>query len=204
MELTVEHKRAIATNGRGEALMRRAADTFHHIGDRAQARESGAPFLCRSRPGGRWGSWPLEYDGWTRGELCDICWQVFQAPERAFPDVEAFYQADPRRRVSAESGFGCYWRGEYDGVSRWSLSYIQNTGEVYAYREHFEPRLLLLLGVVPPAEEVMTGNRCLSFDRSLEAVLEGWTDHCSKPGSLGWVIEMMADYRLLETGGARR
>jgi hypothetical protein len=49
------------------------------------------------------------------------------------PDIEEFYDADPRRRSSAEVEIGQDWRDAH-GV-RYELSWIEDTGELYVMRE---------------------------------------------------------------------
>lgn len=48
-------------------------------------------------------------------------------------DIEAFYEADPRRRASAELEMGTEWRDAY-GVL-YELSYVEDTGELYVMQE---------------------------------------------------------------------
>ena len=48
-------------------------------------------------------------------------------------DIDEFYEADPRRRASAELELGSEWRGK-DGVLH-ELNYVEDTGELYVLRE---------------------------------------------------------------------
>ena len=48
-------------------------------------------------------------------------------------DIDEFYEADPRRRASAELELGTEWR-DADGV-RYELNYVEDTGELYVLRE---------------------------------------------------------------------
>ena len=48
-------------------------------------------------------------------------------------DIDEFYEADPRRRASAELELGSEWL-EQDGV-RHELNYVEDTGELYVLRE---------------------------------------------------------------------
>ena len=48
-----------------------------------------------------------------------------------YPTLEAYYAADERRLRSEECNYGVHWR--LDGWEyRWRVSYVRNTGEVYA------------------------------------------------------------------------
>ena len=51
-----------------------------------------------------------------------------------YPTLEAYYAADERRRRSEETDYGVHWRlhgWEY----RWRVSYVRNTGEIYAVHQ---------------------------------------------------------------------
>lgn len=47
-----------------------------------------------------------------------------------FPDIEAFYNAHPAARHSVESDYGCWWKD--DGGGNWRVTYVHDTGHVYA------------------------------------------------------------------------
>jgi hypothetical protein len=48
-------------------------------------------------------------------------------------DIDEFYEADPRRRASAELELGTEWK-DADGVNH-ELNYVEDTGELYVLRE---------------------------------------------------------------------
>jgi hypothetical protein len=48
-------------------------------------------------------------------------------------DIDEFYEADPRRRASAELELGADWM-DADGV-RHELNFVEDTGELYVLRE---------------------------------------------------------------------
>jgi hypothetical protein len=123
---------------------------------------------------------------------------------QTFSNIEDFYNDNPDRRRSPEADYGVHWRLE-GWRGSWRVSYIQNTGEVYAV--HLGPYQagtlptgdtligtghgngpVLLLGAFPVDEE-----RSLRdvFYRSLEAHLEGWPRMCTTPHGLAWVMERM-------------
>jgi hypothetical protein len=106
-------------------------------------------------------------------------------------DIEEFYSADERRRQSAEVEFGNNW---FDTKgSRYELSWIQDTGELYAMLElvpeadswtpfgdievenvKVDSLLVTVLAVIPTREEV-------------EALLDGWADQMTEPDGVHWV-----------------
>jgi hypothetical protein len=117
-------------------------------------------------------------------------------------DIEQFYSADERRRRSAEVEFGNNW---FDAKgSRYELSWVEDTGELYAMLEltpeadtwtpfgdvevedtAVDTLVVTLLGILPTREAV-------------EQLLEGWADHMSAPDGVHWVAE-----RLRSAGIAR-
>ena len=123
---------------------------------------------------------------------------------RTFSNIEDFYNHNPDRRHSPEADYGVHWRLE-GWKGSWRVSYIQNTGEVYAV--HLGPYQagtlptgdtliatghsegpVMLLGTFPVDEE--KGPRDI-FYQGLEAHLDGWARMCPTPHGLAWVIERM-------------
>jgi hypothetical protein len=68
-----------------------------------------------------------------------------------------------KRSASGEVDFGCWWtlRGNEREFPRWRVSWIENTGELYACQMTKDK--LIVLGVIPERQEV-------------ERVLEGCSD----------------------------
>ena len=107
-------------------------------------------------------------------------------------DIEEFYDADPRRRQSAEVEFGRDWSDDAGGRSE--VSWVADTGELYLMNEPIEPlysdglgdvevqhvnaadMTVEILGIVPTREAV-------------DAVLDGWQDAMGAPNSVAWVRE---------------
>lgn len=52
-----------------------------------------------------------------------------------WPNIEQFYDADPRRRESAEQLFGNVWRDANDPGHQYDLAWIEGTGELYVMRK---------------------------------------------------------------------
>ena len=96
-----------------------------------------------------------------------------------FPNIEAFYDADPRRRHSGEADFGIWWTNG-PRWPNWRVSYIQATGEVYAVSAQGPVEVL---GTVPPDEGP-------SYYRTLDNLLDGWSDEFGRP--LSWVRERLS------------
>src|SRR5262245_27745688 len=110
-------------------------------------------------------------------------------------DIEEFYDADPRRRESDEVEFGRDWK-DASGY-RTELSWVVDTGELYAMREpgavdidmfgdviaesvSEDAILVQVLGTVTSREE-------------LDRKLAGWEDAMSGENSLSWVRERLTD-----------
>ena len=115
-------------------------------------------------------------------------------------DLEAFYDADERRRSSAEVEFGTDWTDRY-GV-RHGLSWVEDTGELYVMREPVagewadpfggihvtgsrrideeeqEGMIVTVVGVVPTREEV-------------ERILSGWEQAVGQADSVAWLVDQL-------------
>jgi hypothetical protein len=126
-----------------------------------------------------------------------------------FPDVEAFYRFEPRAERSGESDYGVWWRDDDGGV--WRVSYVHDTGHVYAVRlggvrSDFlrlgaeevvlvsagdEVGPVVILGRIAPRpwrsrRETFFGGR--RDDEPAEEALKGWTEECGQQGSLAWAL----------------
>jgi hypothetical protein len=114
----------------------------------------------------------------------------------AFMDIEAFYEADPRRRASAEIELGTEWQDAH-GV-HYELNYIEDTGELYVMQE------------APPAEwEDPFGGIHIRNDPSYEgklitrvvaqidtvdklhAIIDGWPEAMNGDDGIGWLAERL-------------
>ncbi len=109
-------------------------------------------------------------------------------------DLEQFYSADERRRHSEELEFGREWT---DDRGRCEISWVADTGEVYAMREppgevvgdfigdtivrgSGQQLEIEVLGVVPDRD-------------AIGAVMSGWEDAMRNDNSLAWVRERVAN-----------
>jgi hypothetical protein len=110
-------------------------------------------------------------------------------------DIEEFYDADPRRRSSEEIEFGREWSDASGG--RTELSWVADTGELYAMAEPSEPVYMDPVGdtVVPDLDTKFVTVDVLGVvdDREkLDQLLAGWEDAMSGKNSLQWVRDRLA------------
>jgi hypothetical protein len=110
-------------------------------------------------------------------------------------DIEQFYSADERLRQSSEVEFGNNW---FDAKgSRYELSWVEDTGELYAMLEpvpeadswtpfgdievedvKVDTLVVMVLGTIATQVEV-------------EQLLDGWADHMAQPDGVHWVAERL-------------
>ena len=117
-------------------------------------------------------------------------------------DIDEFYEADPRRRSSAELELGTEWL-DADGI-RHELNYVEDTGELYVLREpapHVteDPFGGLFVKAPPGYEHKMTVHVIASIPTKdeLHGILAGWQDHMSAKDGPQWLGD-----RLREAGVA--
>lgn len=109
--------------------------------------------------------------------------------QATYPTLEDFYDGEPgsagfTRKWSGEVDFGVWWKNRTVPWPRYRVSFVVDTGEVYAFRQaHTDDRPdVIVLGVTEP------GNK----DR-IETILEGWVDWCGRDGGLQWVHAQMVN-----------
>ena len=109
-----------------------------------------------------------------------------------FATIEAFWHDDPDRNRSEETDFGYHWRRPGDPY-RWRVSYIRNTGEVYAVRLAPQEGPLLVLGRVPQDPEADNQHSAEGrdqgnlYNRTVNRILKGWNERCTSPDGLEWL-----------------
>jgi hypothetical protein len=110
-------------------------------------------------------------------------------------NIEEFYDADPRRRSSDEVEFGSEWR-DADQI-RFGVSWVADTGEVYAMREPMEP-IDVIPGfgteIVEPMDvETVTVEVLATIAErdEVERRLEGWEDRMADENSMAWAREQL-------------
>jgi hypothetical protein len=100
-------------------------------------------------------------------------------------DIEEFYDADERRRRSAELELGRDWHDQYQ--VRYELNWVEDTGELYVMREPYAYESLDPFGGIHVAgthgvDEAEVEGMTVSVvgtvaDRqTLEQALEGWEE----------------------------
>lgn len=111
-------------------------------------------------------------------------------------NIEEFYDADERRRGSAELQFGDDWHDE-DG-HRYELNWVEETGELYVM--HDEPTPIWFDGfgdfvaIRPKPDDL--GVRVLKVVEGRDNVLrllEGWQDAMAEQNSVAWLIDRLQD-----------
>jgi len=107
-------------------------------------------------------------------------------------DIEAFYEADPRRQSSEEVQFGREWT---DGEgNRYEISWIAATGEVYAMFEPVEPMASDAVGDVfvqhmPTSAVTVEVIGMVASRDDIDQRLAGWADVMPDEGSMAWIRE---------------
>ena len=113
---------------------------------------------------------------------------------RIFPSRDDFELDDPHRALSPEAPYGCHWRTSAVPDIRWRVSYIRDTGEIYAIAQT-RPFEVWLMGQVPPDpvdETVPWDRRQNYYYRTLDTILEGWSDPGISAYDLDWIVNRLA------------
>ena len=117
-------------------------------------------------------------------------------------DIDEFYEADPRRRASAELELGTEWL-DMDNV-RHELNYVEDTGELYVLREpsphvREDPFGGLRFSTPPGYDKKMTVHVIARIPTKddVHRILKGWQDHMTDPDGDQWLGD-----RLREAGVA--
>lgn len=61
-----------------------------------------------------------------------------------YQGLDAFYEADPRRKEYDQFNFGVMWSDGVGSCSYWRLTWLEGTGEVYAYDVTSRGRVVVL------------------------------------------------------------
>ena len=110
-------------------------------------------------------------------------------------DLEAFYEADERRRHSQELEFGRDWADE---SGRCEVSWVADTGELYLMREPAPNVVGDAFGdmVVQHVSEHQLGVEVLGVIAgvdAIEAVMSGWEQAMPRPDGISWLRERVAN-----------
>jgi len=112
-------------------------------------------------------------------------------------DIEEFYDADERRRRSAEVELGTEWHDKA-GI-RYELVWVEDTGELYVMREPAPYETLDPFGGIhvnikedSPVDGMTVGviGSIPSRDE-LHAVLAGWEEAMGQPDSTAWLLDRL-------------
>jgi hypothetical protein len=98
-------------------------------------------------------------------------------------DIEEFYDQDPRRRASDETEFGREWS---EDDRRFEVSWVADTGEVYAMAEPYSRREISTESVTVEILGVINGRDAIN------SALAGWREAMAKPNSLTWIRARVA------------
>jgi len=110
-------------------------------------------------------------------------------------DLEAFYDADPRRRHSEELEFGSDWM---DRGARTQVSWVEDTGELYAMRDPLGNLASDVIGdmrAMPVTDEQLTVEvlGVVPGRDAIGAVMSGWqTAMTATDDSVSWVRDRIA------------
>ncbi len=121
-------------------------------------------------------------------------------------DIEEFYDADERRRHSAEIELGREWRDQYD--VRYELNWVEDTGELYVMREpvpietidpfggiHVVGSHRVDQGEVDGMTVTVVGS--VASRAEMEGALDGWEDAMDGPDSVAWLVERLRQRGIL-------
>jgi hypothetical protein len=110
-------------------------------------------------------------------------------------DIEEFYNADERRRRSAEVELGTNW---YDAKgNRYELSWVEDTGELYTMLEltpeadSFTPFGDIEVENVPVDRILVIVVGYIGSLSEVERVLAGWPERMTEPDGIAWVAERL-------------
>jgi hypothetical protein len=121
-------------------------------------------------------------------------------------DIEEFYDADPRRRPSAEVELGTEWR-DADGT-RYEVNWLEDTGELYIMREPAPHATADPFGGVRYSmsafEEAEMTVHVVGHVTSLEdlhRILDGWQQAMASDGGAEWLAERLRAAGVATTQG---
>lgn len=120
-------------------------------------------------------------------------------------DLEDFYAADERRRASVEIELGRDWH-DARGV-RYELSWVQDTGEVYAMREPVAagswstPFGDWVAASLPDEALTVRVLGHVASRAQLDQVFNGWPGAMAGPDSIRWALSALRQWGAPPPGG---
>lgn len=117
-------------------------------------------------------------------------------------DIEEFYDADPRRRSSAELELGGDWH-DANGV-RYEVSWVEDTGELYVMREPVPSGWVTPFGGMHVRgahaldEHELEGMTVAVVARvesrdDVARILSGWEGAMEAPEGISWLADRLRD-----------
>jgi len=109
-------------------------------------------------------------------------------------NIEDFYAQDERRRASSEIEFGRDWRDV--GGTRYELSWVADTGELYLMREPVTEVYEDPLGDFAPEpanldDLVVTVLGVVTTHERVEEILVGWPEKMAGPSGVEWMLGVL-------------
>jgi hypothetical protein len=120
-------------------------------------------------------------------------------------DIEEFYEADPRRRASAEIELGSEWQ-DSSGV-HYELNYVQDTGELYVMQEPPPHESVDPFGGIhdrfagPISTLIVRVVATIDTVDNLHQILEGWQEAMGGAGGAEWLAQRLRAAGVATTGG---
>ncbi len=102
-----------------------------------------------------------------------------------YPSLDAYYRENPGgRQNSPEADYGVHWTmpGER---TRQRVSYVMNTGEIYAASPNGPVTVLATFPPDPGAGPMDV------WYKNLDRHLDGWASRCARPGGMNWLIQRL-------------
>lgn len=116
-------------------------------------------------------------------------------------DIEEFYDADERRRASAEAELGRDWHDR--GGARYELNWVADTGELYVVRQppvsgEWEGPFggLHVPANAPKVAKDMTVHVIghVPTHDQLQQVLDGWEQAMAGEDGIGWLVDRLRSH----------
>ena len=109
-------------------------------------------------------------------------------------DIEEFYDADPRRRESAELQFGMDWHDAHG--RRYELNWVADTGELYVMQDELPPVWYDPFGDsfvldVDPEELGVRVLKHIRGEEQVRALLAGWESAMPASDSVAWLVQRL-------------
>jgi hypothetical protein len=109
-------------------------------------------------------------------------------------DIEEFYDADPRRRESAELQFGLDWHDAHG--RRYELNWIADTGELYVMQDEmpgvwYDPFGDFVVLDVDPEDLGVRVLKRIHGEQNVRQMLDGWEDAMGGEDSVAWLVERL-------------